>query len=158
MGISCAVGTVCFLTGSIGIGMAMDTKGNMGIQATLAGGVTTGIPTEGAIKGMSMVFGGFTSISNAPDIYALEGEGTNIGGSAFIPAMLAALGLDLNFLGNVNENPYDGYYGLTMSVVRDTGYELHVTEGCTYPVFQYVNVFDIWDRIYNVYTDKRCEI
>ena len=79
-----------------------------------------------------------------------------MGGSAFIPPMLAVLGLDLNFLGNVNEKPYEGYYGLTASVATGEGFELHVTEGNTFPVFKYVNVFDNWERVYNLYADKRC--
>lgn len=148
--------TVGYFMFSGSIGLAMDTKGNMGIQGTLGGGLTTGIPTKGRIEGITFAGGGFTSISNAPDIYALENEGTNVGGSAFIPPMLAVLGLDLNFLGNVNEKPYEGYYGLTASVSMGKGYELHVTEGNTFPVFKYVNVFDNWERVYNLYADKRC--
>lgn len=130
------------------IGLAMDTKGNMGIQGTLSSGVTIGLK--------SIAWGLFTSISNAPDIYALEKEGTDIGGSVIFPAILAVLGLDLNFLGDINKKPYEGYYGLTASVDNGEGFDLHVTEGYTFPIFKYVNVFDTWDRIYNAYTGKRC--
>ncbi len=89
----------------------MDTKGNMGIQGTLGGGLTIQIPTEGRIEGMSVTLGGFT-----PSIYNLEGEGTNVGVSSLVPPILTVLGLDLNFFGNANEKPYEGYYGLTASV------------------------------------------
>ena len=109
---------------------------------------------------MSVTTGGFSSISNAPSIYNLEGEGTNVGVSALFPPIAAVLGLDLNFLGKANEKPYEGYFGLTASVSKGKGFDLHVTGGNTWPIpfFKYVNVFDTWERIYNVYTDKRCEM
>ena len=132
-------------------GISIDTKGNIGLQGSFADGPTTGT--------LSAAFLGYRSESNAPDIYALEKSGVNIGGSISAPvgSIPIVFGGDYNFIGDVNSKPYDGYTGQTVSVGIGIGNEGHVENGYTGTFFSF-NVFDIWNDIYSNYKRNKCEV
>ena len=146
------------LSGTLGIwqhdgslGISIDAKGNIGIQGTYVCGVTTGT--------LSAAFLGYCTKSNAPDIYALEGEGVNIGGSVSTRVGVIPLvaGGEFNLIGDVNSKPYDGYYGDTASVGIGVGNEGHIQYGGTTTFYSF-NVFDLWNDIYNNHKRNECEV
>ena len=127
------------------IGVSMDTKGNVAIQASGGGGVTGGTP--------SISISGYRSITNAPSINELGGTGYQIGGSAIIPVenVPIAVGGDFNIIPDMERNKT--YYGGTLTgglaVVGKPGGEFHAEWGTTvtlpYPQF---NVYDVARSVY----------
>lgn len=132
------------------LGISMDTKGNIGLQGTYVCGVTTGTPSWAVLV--------YRSESKLPDIYALEGDVINMGGSVNVPVNVIpipiVLGGDINF---ANGGPYDGYCGDTVSVGVGFGNEVHVEWGGT-TTFISFNVFDWWNDIYKNYKRNECEV
>ena len=115
------------------IGIAMDTKGNVEIQYSLNGGVTTG--------SMSGSVAGYNTITNATDIDKLTGPGYQIGGSYTGAPVI--VGGDLNIIPDSDENTT--YYGGTLSggFAFGSGGEVHVTIGKTFSIPKTkFNVFD----------------
>lgn len=126
------------------IGMSMDTKGNVAIQATGGGGVTGGTP--------SISISGYSSITNAPSINELNDMGYQIGGSAIIPVKCVpvAVGADFNVIPNSERNRT--YYGGTLTgglAVGSLGGEFHVEWGTTVtlPKTQF-NIYDVARSVY----------
>lgn len=124
-----ASGTLSIWQHDGSLGISMDTKGNIGLQGTYVSGVTGGTK--------SWAFLVYRSKSNAPDIYAIEGDGLNIGGSVGAPVygIPLIIGGDFNLIGDVNSTPYDGYFGDTVSGGIGYGNEVHVEWGGTTTFF-----------------------
>lgn len=123
-------------------GISIDTKGNVAIQSSFAGGVTVGSP------GVS--FSSYKTMTNAPSIAKLNGLGVAIGGS--IGTKFYSVPLYLG--GDVNIIPDDllnkRYFGITGSAGIGThGIEGHVEWGSTgtYNITSF-NVFDVAKSIY----------
>ena len=144
-GVGVSVTPTVFLMGYM-IGPSIDSDGNLGIQGTLSAGFTTAPDFAGSIQQ-------YLTITNAPDIFTLEGYGANIGGSGVIPikGILAVLGYDLNYVGNVNEKIE--YYGKTfsMGITNKEGIEIHGQLSYTRTYGKPINLFDLWDYIYSKY-------
>ena len=128
------------------IGFAMDTKGNIAIQATGASNVTTS-PT------LSVSISRYDSVTNAPTVNDLNGPSYQLGGSFTFPVEGVNLvgGTDLNVIPN-DSNSY--YYGLTtctgLALVGTPGLEGHLGQSITETIpYSQINVFDITDYIYN---------
>ena len=105
-------------------GIAIDTKGNVAIQDSQAGGLTGGDP------GISVSV--FLTGTNAPNIDKLEGPGYQIGGSFVVPVE----GVPLVVAGDYNIIPDSdsgvGYQGFTINFGLGTpGREFHVEWGET---------------------------
>ncbi len=123
------------------IGVSFDTKGNIAVQYSLGGGVSTG-------SGLS--FTGYQSFSNAPDIYSLEKTYYQLGGSyaTLIEIISLAVGADLMYMPNPALNT--GYYGIT----RNVGFgvpsqEIHVEWGETSTIKNTrINIFGMARRAY----------
>ena len=113
--------TVGMWTFDASVGISIDAKGNLGIQHSLAGGVTTAEKPSAAIAV-------YETVTNAPDIYALEGEGINIGGAVAgealgLPAYASG---DIAIVGDVNSMDKH-YYGVTGALgVGSDGKEAHI--------------------------------
>ena len=127
------------------LGISGDSDGNMGLQFTLGAGWTTASEPSAAIQK-------YYSITNAPDIFALEKEGTNIGASYALKLkkIIAAFGLDLNLIGDINKHV--DYIGATFlaGVATAPGGDVHVQLPYTWTLFS-INVFETWDYLYNKY-------
>ena len=126
------------------IGIAMDTKGNVAIQASTGGGFTGGTP--------SITLTGYNCITNAPSINALNGPGYQIGGSAIVPieGVPFAAGLDLNIIPDSEREK--NYYGVTPSLgfgLGAPGVETHAEWTTTYtlPKTQF-NIYDVARSVY----------
>ncbi len=119
------------------IGLSVDTDGNVGIQGSWGGGVSTGTP------GASIAT--FSTITNASVISDLLGEGYQLGcsvGTAVEGVPLSAGG-DLNFIPIPNSNTC--YFGLTQSVGFGTpGGEIHGEITKTYNIIS----FNIYENIF----------
>jgi len=107
------------------IGLSLDTRGNIGIQGSFAGGVSTGSPSASV--------GVYTMVTNAPTIYDLEGAGYQIGRSVLLPSMVpVTVGAEMNIIPNSNGGHY---YGGTVMAGLGTpiapGGEVHVEWGGT---------------------------
>ena len=133
------------------LGISFDTKGNVAVQQTVAGGVTTGTP------GVSATL--FQMNTNAPNVDKLLGQGYQVGGSIGVPVYgvpLTAAG-EFNIIPDVEEG--GTYYGTTRAVGLGTpGEEVHVGWEKTMPVRVKMgktkiplefNIFDAMDDIYN---------
>ena len=123
-------------------GMSMDTKGNIAIQGSAGGGITTG-----SSGGSVMAYQGVT---NAPSIDKLDGFGCQIGGSVGVPVygVPLAAGADVNILPDSELNT--AYFGATTSAGFGTpGGEFHVQWGetATWKVTR-LNIFDVAKGIY----------
>ena len=126
------------------IGVSMDTKGNVAIQASGGGGVTSGTP--------SISVSSYRSITNAPSINELNGMGYQIGGSAIIPVggVPVAVGGDFNIIPDQERNK--AYYGGTLTrglAAGSPGGEFHVEWGTTVtlPKTQF-NIYDVASSVY----------
>ena len=99
--------------GSVSIGLAVDSKGNIGIIKSI--GLGGGTP--------SASFSVFEAYTNAPDIEKLKGASTQIGGSIDFGA---SVGVDGIFFKNQETN--ENYYGNSVSVGIGVGvipFEFH---------------------------------
>ncbi|MGN1452076.1 MAG: RHS repeat-associated core domain-containing protein [Eubacteriales bacterium] len=126
------------------IGVSMDTKGNVAIQASGGGGITGGDP------GISITR--YQSVTNAPNIDKLNDAYYQVGGSIAVPieGVPVAAGGDVMFMPAPENNT--GYFGITGNVGLGTpGKEVHVEWGTTVtqPYFQ-VNVYEAARYVYIV--------
>ena len=124
------------------VGVSADTKGNVAVQASGGGGLTTASP------GISMT--SFKSVTNASSIDKLEGPYYQIGGSVAAPVegVPLAIGGDVMFMPDTLLNK--GYFGLTGNLGFGTpGTEFHVEWGSTATWnSSRFNVFDVAREIY----------
>ena len=123
-------------------GVSIDTKGNVAIQGSAGGGVTTGSP------GASIT--AYRSATNAPSIDNLNGPGYQIGGSVGIPVygVPVAAGGDFNII--PDDELGTVYFGTTTNVGLGTpGGEFHVEWGetSTWKETRF-NIFDVAKNIY----------
>ncbi len=124
------------------VGISVDTKGNIAVQYSYAGGVT------GGSAGVSVTR--YKSRTNAPDIYQLEGASQQIGGSygVSIYGVPIYAGGDLIFMRNekLNEN----YFGYSKNIGFGTfGGEMHVEWGETQTFSgAEFNVYDLIDEFF----------
>ena len=137
-------GTTSFWIFNGQLGVSVDTKGNVAIQQSFGGGLTTGEPS---ISGTA-----YASITNAPNIDKLDGPFYQVGGSIAAPVggIPAAAGGDIVFMPDAELNK--GYFGLTGNIGFGTpGAEVHVEWGntSTFSTTRF-NVFDIARGIYNM--------
>ena len=124
------------------IGVSMDTKGNVAIQASGGGGITGGDP------GISITR--YQSVTNAPNIDKLNDAYYQVGGSIAVPieGVPVAAGGDVMFMPDPALNT--GYFGLTGNVGFGTpGKEFHVEWGTTVtlPHTQF-NVYEVARSVY----------
>lgn len=104
----------------ISIGISIDTKGNVAIQYSKGGGVAASAPTIAISK--------FSTITNAKNVYALEGKSVNAGGSVGVYGAYG--GIDYNVGGAIDEKRNEDenkYVGLTKyQGIGIPGGEVHV--------------------------------
>lgn len=129
------------------IGASVDAKGNFAIQASVADGFTTGTPSASASV--------YTSITNAPTVYHLEGMGYQAGSSVSVPIsklpVALATGQDLLLIPDIENN--DLYFGALTSVGISTqteklSGEVHVGISHTFTLFSF-NIFNVFDDVYS---------
>ena len=124
------------------IGVSMDTKGNVAIQASGGGGITGGDP------GISITR--YQSVTNAPNIDKLNDAYYQVGGSIAVPieGVPVAAGGDVMFMPDPGLNT--GYFGLTGNVGFGTpGKEFHVEWGTTVTLpYTQFNVYDVARSVY----------
>ncbi len=115
-------GTLGFWDLSYQFGIAIDFKGNIILQYTPGGGITTDDP--------SLSFVRYRSTSNTPSVKELEGLGVSLGGGASFKHVV--LGEEVNiYVDQKNDKAYWGitnYGGVTTSSV---GLEGHINWGYT---------------------------
>lgn len=130
-------GTLGVWTYDFSIGLSFDAKGNVGIQHSFAGGVT-------ASAAPSISAAGYTTVTNAPDIFELENEGSNVGGALAAPVMGVPVYGSGDFVVTGDPNSSDKhYYGVTVAGgVGTPGGEVHA-EISTTKTDASINVFDI---------------
>ena len=130
-------GTLGVWTYDFSIGLSFDAKGNVGIQHSFAGGVT-------ASAAPSISAAGYTTVTNAPDIFELENEGSNVGGALAAPVMGVPVYGSGDFVVTGKPNSSDKhYYGVTVAGGAGTpGGEVHA-EISTTKTDASINVFDI---------------
>ena len=145
------------LAGSLGmisvngqVGWAVDTEGNIALQATPGFALTSGE--------MDLSFFGYQTITNATSVDKLSGWGTQIGGTVTVPVegIPVMLGADVNFIpnGDVQEGEPAVFHGATFVSglsLSATGYsaEGHTASGHTFNLFTW-NVFDVLDDMFDV--------
>ena len=124
------------------IGVSMDTKGNVAIQASGGGGITGGDP------GISITR--YQSVTNAPNIDKLNDAYYQVGGSIAVPieGVPVAAGGDVMFMPDPALNT--GYFGLTGNVGFGTpGKEFHVEWGTTVTLpYTQFNVYEVARSVY----------
>ena len=126
------------------IGVSMDTKGNVAIQASGGGGITGGNPSISITR--------YQSATNAPSINELNGTGYQIGGSAIIPVdgVPVAVGGDFNIIPAPERNIT--YYGGTLTggfAAGSPGGEFHVEWGTTDTLRNtQFNIYDVARSVY----------
>ena len=122
-------------------GISIDAKGNVAEQYSYMGGITTGSPScSGSL---------FVSMTDAPDIYALNGQTAQFGGSfaTMVDWLPAYLGGDIMIIPSENSRVY---YGLTSNVgIGTPGNEFHVEWGETRTVPG--TSFNIYDKARSIY-------
>jgi len=129
---------------NVQVGFSIDTKGNVGLQCTVAGGVTSSDTPSASV-------GKYEMVTNAPNIDKLEGAGYQFGGSfnAPLPAPISISGGgEFNVIPDEKLNKH--YYGVTRFVgiaPPKKSAEGHVEWGETYPTFVDFNVFDTVDSV-----------
>ena len=122
IGVSVSLATG-FWTYSAQAGVAFDSERNVGIQVTPGASIMTIGSPQASLTG-------YVSITNAPSIDKLEGEGLSIGGSL---NAIAAVGGELNVIPDYDENKK--YYGTTMSFgIGTPSGEVHIGGGETITV------------------------
>lgn len=124
-------------------GLAVDFKGNVAIQSTFVGGVTTGTPS-GSI-------GLYATVTNAPTVNDLAGPGYQIGGSVNVisPSGLGVSGGgELNII-DATSTRGKYYYGATglLGITAWPGGETHAEWGET----TNVSTFNIYDTMADCY-------
>ena len=124
-------------------GLAVDFKGNVAIQSTFVGGVTTGTPS-GSI-------GLYATVTNAPTVNDLAGPGYQIGGSVNVisPSGLGVSGGgELNII-DATSTRGKYYYGATglLGITAWPGGETHTEWGET----TNVSTFNIYDTMADCY-------
>ncbi|MCH5258800.1 MAG: RHS repeat-associated core domain-containing protein [Lachnospiraceae bacterium] len=145
---------IYMVDGSIGI--SLDYRGNVAIQATGAWGVTAQ-----NFVGPSVSFAGYRTVTNAPNVYELNGEGACIGGSgaAMAGAIPLYVGGDFVIVGDLSNRPadYKNYYGFTEAVgFGMPGFEGHAEISNTVTLVDF-NILDlIIDFIYKK-VEKACD-
>lgn len=87
---------------------------------------------------------GYTTVTNAPDIFELENEGSNVGGALAAPVMGVPVYASGDFVVTGDPNSSDKhYYGVTVAGgVGTPGGEVHA-EISTTKTDASINVFDI---------------
>ena len=124
------------------IGLSMDTKGNVAIQASGGGGITGGNP------GISITR--YQSVTNAPNIDKLNDAYYQVGGSIAVPIedVPIAVGGDVMFMPDPALNT--GYFGLTGNVGFCTpGKEFHVEWGTTVTLpYTQFNIYEVARFVY----------
>ena len=124
------------------IGVSMDTKGNVAIQASGGGGITGGDP------GISITR--YQSVTNAPNIDKLNDAYYQVGGSIAVPieGVPVAAGGDVMFMPDPALNT--GYFRLTGNVGFGTpGKEFHVEWGTTVTLpYTQFNVYEVARSVY----------
>ena len=124
------------------IGVSMDTKGNVAIQASGGGGIAGGDP------GISITR--YQSVTNAPNIDKLNDAYYQVGGSIAVPieGVPVAAGGDVMFMPDPALNT--GYFGLTGNVGFGTpGKEFHVEWGTTVTLpYTQFNVYEVARSVY----------
>ena len=124
------------------IGVSMDTKGNVAIQASGGGGIT------GGDSGISITR--YQSVTNAPNIDKLNDAYYQVGGSIAVPieGVPVAAGGDVMFMPDPALNT--GYFGLTGNVGFGTpGKEFHVEWGTTVTLpYTQFNVYEVARSVY----------
>ena len=126
------------------IGVSMDTKGNVAIQASGGGGITGGDP------GISITR--YQSVTNAPNIDKLNDAYYQVGGSIAVPIegvpVPVAAGGDVMFMPDPELNT--GYFGLTGNVgFGSPGKEFHVERGTTVTLpYTQFNVYEVARSVY----------
>ena len=125
--------------------VAVDTKGNVALQASYSWGITTSPGFSGSI-------GKTTTITNAPTVTKLDGESGVVGGSIYLPIdekvpINVGCAIDFNIIPDQVLNTF--YYGLstTIGISTSKGSELHAGMSDTITIFS-INVYDIYDKIY----------
>lgn len=124
------------------IGVSMDTKGNVAIQASGGGGITGGDPSISITR--------YRSVTNAPNIDKLNDAYSQVGGSIAVPieGVPVAAGGDVMFI--PDPELITGYFGLTGNIGLGTpGKEFHVEWGTTVTVpYTQFNVYDVARSVY----------
>lgn len=110
-------------------------EGNIAVQASYSGGFTIG--------SASASISYFEMQTNAPNVEGLTGTGYQIGASGVAGI---GLGADLNLLEDTTND--DWYYGGAISASGGAGFEFHVMWGETVTMWKSINVFDIYDNVY----------
>ena len=124
------------------IGMSMDTKGNIAIQASVGGGITTGSP--------SISFSRYKSRTIVSSINELEGDYSQMGASiaTLVGEVPVYVGKDIMGIRDKNRNA--NRFGFTDNIGFGTpGKEIHAEWGRTYTIpYTQVNVFKAARLIY----------
>lgn len=133
------------------VGPVIDTKGEIGIQYTFSVGFTLWS------NACSATASRYLSMTNAPDIDTLNGDGESIGGSYSLPLgkILGVFGADINLIGEDAD-----YLGITLlggiGATTSPGGEIHLNMGYTRTLWS-KNLFELWDGVYSLYKESRCE-
>ena len=120
-------------------GISIDTKGNVAIQGTGAGGLCTGP------FGFSAC--GYNMITNAPNIYKLEGPGYQVGGTMNIAGTPIVVGGEANII--PDEELGKVYGGVTGIMGFGASNEVHVEWGETRTLKG--SEFNIFDAAHGIY-------
>lgn len=124
------------------IGVSMDTKGNVAIQASGGAGVTGSDPSISITR--------YRSVTNAPNINKLNDSYYQIGGSIAMPieGVPVAAGGDVMFMPDPELNTT--YFGLTGNIGFGTpGKELHSEWGTTVTLpYTKFNIYDFAKAVY----------
>ena len=137
------------LSGSFGIwnmsgqfGLSIDSGGNVEMQYTVGGAVTTG---------SSVSLMNYQTITNAPNVTNLHDDGYQVGASVGVPIynIPAAAGADINIIPDTDANRT--YYGFTNGAGLGTpGMEAHVGWSTTRPVKGIkFNINEIFNSFYD---------
>ena len=137
------------LSGSFGIwnmsgqlGLSIDSGGNVEMQYTVGGAVTTG-------SGVSLM--NYQTITNAPNVTNLHDDGYQVGASVGVPIynIPAAAGADINIIPDTDANRT--CYGFTSGAGLGTpGMEAHVGWSTTRPVKGIkFNINEIFNSFYD---------
>ena len=123
-------------------GISIDTKGNIAIQWSWAGGFTSGSPSASVTL--------YQSITNAPNIYKLNGLSYQIGGSmgGCVYGIPLAVNGDINI---IPDNDLNTTYGgiTTCGGIGTPGGEFHVEWGETNTLDKmHFNIYDVAEQIY----------